>query len=93
MLNLNKQISVSILCFVGPRCGITGFAQTPMALAPLVLAVDVRKLIAKHVVDGRRLARKLLLGKLKNQVNASNFKKSYAVHNYKTCPCEYDVLS
>ena len=50
---------------------------TAMALAPLVLAVDVRKLIAKHVVDGRHLARcKLLLGKkLKNQENASNIKK------------------
>lgn len=93
MLNLNKQISVSILCFVGPRCGITGFAQTPMALAPLVLAVDVRKLIAKHVVDGRRLARcKLLLGKLKNQC-IKHQEMIYAVHNDKTCPCEYDVLS
>ena len=50
---------------------------TAMALAPLVLAVDVRKLIAKHVVDGTHLARcKLLLGKkLKNQVNASNIRK------------------
>ena len=56
---------------------------TAMALALLVLAVDVRKLIAKHVVDGTHLARcKLLLGKkLKNQVNASNIRKWYAVHN------------